>query len=56
MRTFVATSCLAIALILATSMIRGTGDGVAPLHAAISTLDLTLASGRLVAPDYADAH
>jgi hypothetical protein len=58
MRTFVITSsCLALALLLTSFVMRNGGDGALSLsRAAISTLDLTLAAGPLTRPDYADAH
>ena len=56
MRTFVITSsCLALALLLTSFVMRNGGDG-ALSRAAISTLDLTLATGPLTSPDYVDAH
>jgi hypothetical protein len=58
MRTLVITaSCIALAVLLTSFVPRSTGDGASPTSsAAISTLDLTLAAGRLARPDYADAH
>ena len=58
MRTLViSSSCLALALLLTSFVMRSGGDGALSLsRAAISTLDLTLAAGPLIAPDYADAH
>ena len=58
MRTFVVTSsCLALALLLTSLVMRNGGDGALSLsRAAISTLVLTLAAGPLTSRDYVDAH
>ena len=58
MRTLVITlSCLALALLLTSfAPLPWTGGSVLKSGASISTLDLTLAAGRLETPEYADAH